>query len=583
MLIADGQAQQPVAPAMHRRIPHPDPQSQATFGYTGAFGDIDDPLFGSGQDLVLTSIQYSITFQAQFIERLGAGFAFAGVDLDVQTSLNPLLPAQPYQPQTQLGQLDVAIGDLRGTGAAPQANLVCFGATLNAGDVPGCPPASPRLLGSVEIYDLTQTLVGQPLSLQPPLDGGQCHTQQMGFGMGLAIGHVDNPVGGSQDLVVGAPTADAFLGRVYVFFGHAGFLGDPQADWVGFKSPAPPSEGTQHFGFDVQVVDLNDDGYGELIVGAPSKGSPLSQGRTYVYDGLRVAALSRGIVHDGGSFAPDQTLVPPASIQESANIGFGWQVFDIGDMAGPQWGEPEGRPDIAVHSEGGVWVPPVGPYQPVPAAGALIVYRAWDPDEVSQGLPAGQPFVKVPGILMQSPLVWESFEQGPGAFEERLMHMPETSARFGRAVARVRLATPTGEPVVGLLVGEPDANVHNPSDPAYPDDAVVIDAGRAFFFKAPLDVGTNATQNALGSFVLLEPHDDLDETDPGSLSATPLDQGNLSPQPAARFGAWMGSGVYTTASPFGQFFVSSRQRNLDVLPHPAAGIGAGQVYTFFNP
>jgi hypothetical protein len=80
--------------------------------------------------------------------------------------------------------LDVAIGDLRGTGAAPQANLVCFGATLNAGDVPGCPPASPRLLGSVEIYDLTQTLVGQPLSLQPPLDGGQCHTQQMGFGMG---------------------------------------------------------------------------------------------------------------------------------------------------------------------------------------------------------------------------------------------------------------------------------------------------------------------------------------------------------------------------------------------------------------
>lgn len=184
-------------------------------------------------------------------------------------------------------------------------------------------------------------------------------------------------------------------------------------------------------------------------------------------------------------------------------------------------------------------------------------------------------------IILQTPIVWEGFDVGGGLVAARVMHMPQTGERCGRAAAPLEWLKTDGTVVRGVLVGSPDADVHDPSDPAYPDDVPVEDAGRVVFFRAPLDVQSNASANAWNEFVLLEPKDSVSEGNPGQPSAG-LQQAQMSPQPSALFGAWIRSGKYTNAAAGQQFFVSARERLLiDSQQRPQAG--AGQVYTFHVP
>ncbi len=366
-----------------------------------------------------------------------------------------------------------------------------------------------------------------------------------------------------------------------MFFGHPGFHSGagPLLRWTAFKSPAQPGDPASSFGHSVQAVDLDADGHAEIVVGAPERSA--GDGKVHIYDGDRVAALSPFSVHDGASFPADQTLLPPAALIEddpNLHLAFGWIVFSIGDMAGTDYGTANGRPDIAVHTEAGKWVAPTGPYVDIPDAGALVVYAAWDP---ADGTPPPGVFVKSPGITIQTPLVWEPFVVGPGQIEPRLMHMPQRGARFGRAAAPVEWRDAAGSVVRGLLVGEPNANVHNPSDAAYPDDTPVPDAGRVVFLPAPLDVGQNAATNAWGAIVLLEPRDTLAEwhpTDP----RIPLIQTDFDPQPGALFGAWMDRGRYNAAFIADQVFIAARARTL-IESGGGPASEAGQVYTFFVP
>ena len=96
------------------------------------------------------------------------------------------------------------------------------------------------------------------------------------FGAGLAsLGDVNGD--GYADLGVGAPEVMGDTGRVYVFLGSAsGLTATPATTLTGPDGP------TGGFGFSVASAgDFDADGYDDLLVGAPSKGS----GHAYVFRG----------------------------------------------------------------------------------------------------------------------------------------------------------------------------------------------------------------------------------------------------------------------------------------------------------
>lgn len=108
-----------------------------------------------------------------------------------------------------------------------------------------------------------------------------------GFGYSLAAGDVNGD--GIQDLVVGAPAwiynAQAFIGRVYIYYGRPGGLRNTPDLIINGHYEAPGY--FEMFGSSVSCGrDLNGDGIGDLAVGAMrnSEGGT-SAGKIYVYYG----------------------------------------------------------------------------------------------------------------------------------------------------------------------------------------------------------------------------------------------------------------------------------------------------------
>jgi Ca2+-binding RTX toxin-like protein len=139
---------------------------------------------------------------------------------------------------------------------------------------------------------------------------------------------------GYDDIIVGLPGGMFDYGTAYVLFGKAGGFdtvdippaivpGDPATD--GFFLLAAP--GDRQLGYSVSAAgDINGDGYGDLIVGAPQWDVGQTGGKAYVVFGGET--FSQGMFME--NLTPAQGFVIRAPILYFA----GWSVSDAGDVNG---------------------------------------------------------------------------------------------------------------------------------------------------------------------------------------------------------------------------------------------------------
>ena len=147
-------------------------------------------------------------------------------------------------------------------------------------------------------------------------------THQAGAHFGTAVSTAGDVNGdGYGDIIVGAPDYDSDQpgeGTAYVY--HGSSTGLSLADWT-----ATGGQEDAHFGYSVSTAgDVNGDGYGDVSVGAPDyDGDQPDEGAAYVYHGS-----SAGLSLAGWTATGDQ---------EDAH--FGYSVSTAGDVNGDGYGD----------------------------------------------------------------------------------------------------------------------------------------------------------------------------------------------------------------------------------------------------
>jgi hypothetical protein len=145
---------------------------------------------------------------------------------------------------------------------------------------------------------------------------------------------------GYSDVIVGAPGRNSHGGSTFAYYGAAASL-DDTAGWTKVSNLE-----NAHFGHSVASAgDVNADGYGDVIVGAPQwDGGQAFEGSAWVYIGHPSGLTTTPIWHKQG----DQT-----------GAQFGWSVGSAGDVNGDGYEEViVGAPtyDYGEEDEGMVWV-----------------------------------------------------------------------------------------------------------------------------------------------------------------------------------------------------------------------------------
>ncbi len=237
----------------------PNPQPYGFFGVSVAMGDVD----GDGRDdIAVGAIGERVgTNQGQ-----GRVYVFSGVSGSLLLTLTVRSP-NPELPRS-FGE-SLAVGDVNGDGK---------------GDIAvGVPwePVGGHQQGRAYVFSGANGSLLFALDTPNPQPSG-------GFGYSVAMGDVDGD--GKADIAVGANEEDVGGNtdqrRAYVFSGADGSLL--------FTLDSPNQQAGADFGGDVAVGDVNGDGMGEIVVGAPGEdvGANVRQGgRAYVFSGLSGSVL----------------------------------------------------------------------------------------------------------------------------------------------------------------------------------------------------------------------------------------------------------------------------------------------------
>lgn len=356
-----------------------------------------------------------------------------------------------------------------------------FGAALAASNaspidlIIGAPNESGAAIagsGRVYVFDVAGALQRMWASPNPALRGA----------FGSAVASVPDANGdGRADVLIGAPNESpggtSRTGRAYLFSGATGAL---LATLV-----SPTAEVDGRFGTSVAGVrDLNGDGRGDLLVGAPYEdpgSSPTDSGRAYVFSGANGALL--------------WTLISPNAEYRGE---FGHAVAGAGDLTG------DGRGDLLV----GAWLENPGTvydsfgrvYVYSGATGALVRTHS-SPKEEAEGR-FGIALATLPDVTGDA-----RDEVIVGAFREGNRVLPELSGRAyvfsgGSGGLLATLVSPNAQPngSFGVSVaGAPDATGDGFADVIvgafFEQIGGPVRSGRAYIVST--DCNGNGTPDAL--------------------------------------------------------------------------------------
>jgi hypothetical protein len=236
----------------------------------GSYVDVGD-VNGDGKTDVLVS-----AVGADSPTKLDVGCAYifkGGPQLVSQGAQSADIKIFGEQVNDQTGSA-IGCGDLNADGIAD----VVVGAPLYD-------PRVPQLLqnaGGAIVFFGGQTLASGTTAQATAIFSGEAIEDQ--FGTSVVVTDVNND--GTQDLVVGAPMNDANdpdTGRVYVFLGGPGFVGE-RAQMADIKLSGLPNQDS--FGTSIGTGDINGDSVADLVIGAPLADYLNDRnGRAYVFLG----------------------------------------------------------------------------------------------------------------------------------------------------------------------------------------------------------------------------------------------------------------------------------------------------------
>lgn len=306
-------------------------------GFNVEVGNLDNDMNGGTpkEDIVVSSIK----IKYQGMRRVGAMWCIKGDDYRSQTldlNTNKDLFISGAQPYDQAGY-SLAMGDLDNDGIE---DLV-----IGAPDGDG--PYDMRIDGGevYVIYGHSALLDGGSMSLKDEYDLIVYGSEEgIGAGMSVDVGSINNDA--YEDLLIGCPYSsnvdktDVDVGKLGIMFGGSRSALGSFKD-LGSLPEFYGLDKSDICGFDVSIGDIDNDGFGDLIAGAPSASGPNNfytfagevytiYGQAFTYPSVFIESF--GLV-DGAGTSPNRLDHKKTCLSGKRAYDFRANITDIGGLA----------------------------------------------------------------------------------------------------------------------------------------------------------------------------------------------------------------------------------------------------------